>query len=99
SPELREKQESILTQILQTGNPFVGKEFPAQYTRDGQLHSGYFDFVYQPRYNDAKEITGIIAIGTEVTHSVIARKKIEESEEKFRTLATEAPLFVWLTDD
>ena len=29
----------------------------------------------------------------------MARKKIEESEEKFRTLATEFPLFVWLTDD
>ncbi|HYK44622.1 MAG TPA: PAS domain S-box protein [Parafilimonas sp.] len=99
SPELREKQEPLLRQILQTGNAFIGKEFRAQYTRGGQSHSGYFDFVYQPRYNDAKEITGIIAIGTEVTHSVIARKKIEESEEKFRTLATEAPLFVWLTDE
>ena len=35
----------------------------------------------------------------EVTQQVLTRKKVEESEERFRTLATESPLFVWLTDE
>jgi PAS domain S-box-containing protein len=84
SPELEHSQGALLKRILETGEVFTGKELHVEFLRHGTLYSGYFDFVYQPHFNSAKEITGVIAIGTEVTHSVIARKKIEESESRFR---------------
>lgn len=99
SPELKETMQPILSKVLLTGKSFLGKEFPAQYVRHGRLYNGYFDFTYQPLFNSTGDTVGIIAIGTEVTEQVLARKKIEESESLFRSTANEAPLFVWVTDE
>ncbi|MES2478862.1 MAG: PAS domain S-box protein [Bacteroidota bacterium] len=87
SPELRDVMEPILQHIVQTGEPFVGKEFPAQYVRGGKLRSGYFDFSYQPLIDGEANITGIVAVGTDVTEQVLSRKKIEESEHRLRELS------------
>jgi len=99
SPELRDTQEPLLNQILDTGEPYVGNEFPVQYTRNGQAHFIYFDFVYQPLRNSSGEIVGVVSIGSDVTHSVLARKKIEESESRFRTLAETLPQLIWVADE
>src|SRR4030095_13885933 len=99
SPELKETMQPILSKVFLTGKSFLGKEFPAQYVRHGRLYNGYFDFTYQPLFNSTGDTVGIIAIGTEVTEQVLARKKIEESESLFRSTANEAPLFVWVTDE
>lgn len=87
SPELKEVMLPILNKILQTGAPFIGKEFPAQYYSEGKLRSGYFDFSYQPLKDSEGNITAIVALGTEVTEQVVSRKKIEESEKNFRDLS------------
>jgi PAS domain S-box-containing protein len=99
SPELKETMQPILNNILLTGKSFMAKEFPAQYVRHERLYNGYFDFAYQPLFNSTGEPVGIIAVGTEVTEQVLARKKIAESESLFRNMANEAPLFVWVTDE
>jgi PAS domain S-box-containing protein len=38
-------------------------------------------------------------LGDDITEQVMARKKIEESENRFRSMANEAPIFVWLTNE
>jgi PAS domain S-box-containing protein len=96
SPELREGQEALFRQIQQTGEPFVAKEFPVHYIRYGQPHFIYYDFVFQPLLNEEGKVTAIVSIGNDVTHSVIARKEIEESENRFRTLAETLPQMIWM---
>ncbi len=98
SPELRHSQEPILRNIMATGEPFIGNEFYVTYNKNGKPHSGYFNFVYQPAKNELNEVIGIIAIGTEVTEAVKSRKELEESRERFRTLAETLPQMVWVTD-
>jgi PAS domain S-box-containing protein len=80
------------------GETFVVNEAPFAFQRNGQPYKGWYNCTYEPIKDLNGNSTGIIAVVTEVTDQVVARKKIEESEEKFRTLATEFPLFVWLTD-
>lgn len=46
----------------------------------------------QPEFNASGELIGAINMGFDVTEQVIARKKIEESEAKFRTLLEDAPV-------
>ncbi|MEQ1798517.1 MAG: chemotaxis protein CheB [Lacibacter sp.] len=46
----------------------------------------------QPEFNVSGELIGVITMGFDVTQQVIARKKIEESEAKFRTLLEDAPV-------
>ncbi|HVF69320.1 MAG TPA: GAF domain-containing protein [Xanthomonadales bacterium] len=77
----------ILDRVYSTGEPFVGKEFPVKLDRgNGKLEDAYFNFVYQPTHNSDGEIDGVLVHGVDVTEQVISRKKIEESEEKYRTL-------------
>ena len=81
------------------GETFVVNEAEFAFQRDGHPYRGWYNCTYEPIKDQNGNGTGVIAVVTEVTEQVIARKKIEESEDKFRTLATEFPLFVWLTDD
>jgi hypothetical protein len=43
-------------------------------------------------------IGGIVVIVTEIPDHVLARKKVEESEERFCSLADQAPLIVFMAD-
>ncbi|HUR30535.1 MAG TPA: CheR family methyltransferase, partial [Saprospiraceae bacterium] len=96
SPELREQGiEKILTNVYVTGEPYIANEFPIQLKRDGELKHSFFNFVLNPVHDLNGTIIGITSIGTDVTQEVIARKKIEESENKFRSLADAMPQIVW----
>src|SRR5690349_17027087 len=61
--------------------------------------TGYFDFVYEPLYDEAGIVKVFMSLAIEVTDKVNARRKIEESEERFRNMANETPLFMWVTDE
>lgn len=51
--------------------------------------------MYQPFYNADGEIDRLIAIAYDVTETVVARKRAEESEERLSTLANSLPHLVW----
>ena len=52
-----------------------------------------------PWYNATDEIGGIVIFTENITERKKAEQAIKESEERFRTMANEAPLFVWVTDE
>ena len=52
-----------------------------------------------PWYNTADEIGGIVIFTETITERKNAEQSIKDSEERFRTMANEAPLFVWVTDE
>jgi PAS domain S-box-containing protein len=78
---------AIHEQVYKTGIPFYGKEFPASLEQNGEDAVRYFDFMYTPLKDQQGTTTGVVAVGTEVTASVLARKKIEESENRYRELS------------
>ena len=98
SPELRSSQEPLLKKIMSTGESFAGNEIPVSFFRNGIIHHGYFDFVYQPLRAPDDKITGVIAIGSEVTESVEFRMKIEESEKQLKEMANAMPQLVWIAE-
>ncbi len=63
----------------------------------GELKTYYFDFEYTPLLDNNGEIDSIIATTIEVTEKVLARKKIEESEQRFRHVADSAPAMIWMS--
>ncbi|MBE9225910.1 PAS domain-containing protein [Phormidium sp. LEGE 05292] len=69
-----------LDEVHQTGITFEGNEMPAVYDRyhDGTIYQGFFNCVYQPLWNAAGEIEGILLHGVEVTEQVLARQRTEE---------------------
>lgn len=84
---------------FKVGETYTVNEVELTFNRNGQLYTGWYSYTHEPIKDLNGNVTGIIAVANEVTEQVIARKKIEESEERFRSLANQAPLFVWLTDE
>ncbi|HUQ84849.1 MAG TPA: PAS domain S-box protein [Candidatus Limnocylindrales bacterium] len=87
----------LLDSVYKTGKPYFGNEVLVKLDRkgDGKLEDSYFNFVYQASRNSKNKIDGILIYAIEVTEQVKARQLVEESEEKFRTLAENIPNLVW----
>ncbi|MEO5889818.1 MAG: PAS domain-containing protein [Ferruginibacter sp.] len=80
----------LLDKVYNTGELFIGKEMPVRIDAgEGKTQTNYFNFIYQPIFNDQKKIDGILIFGYEITEMIEARKKLEEAEQQSR-LAIEA---------
>lgn len=82
--------EDLLTEVFTTGKRFTAKEITADLIRNGKLEKTYINFVYEPYYDFDGILSGVIVLANEITDQVVIRKKIEESEYRFRSLVNEA---------
>jgi two-component system, chemotaxis family, CheB/CheR fusion protein len=98
-PELENQGfKKIIDDVLETGISVSFNEMEVQFKRNNKTNKGYFNFGYQPMRKQDGTITGIIAIGYEVTEQVLAAKKINESEKQFRLVAELMPQKIWTSD-
>ncbi len=89
--------QELLDTVMRTGNPFYASEMEVPFSRDEENRTGFFSFYYQPRREHDGRITGVIAIGYEVTDQVIAKRQNQadyqtrsrELEEKVQLRTTE----------
>ena len=89
-PELKDQGFiEILLDVYRNHNIVTGKEKPAVFHRlDGSTDTVYFNFVYQPYKETDGTVSGVLVIAHDVTEQVVARKRLEESELRFRALVT-----------
>ncbi|MDO7174011.1 PAS domain S-box protein [Mariniflexile sp. AS56] len=83
--------KEFMDDVANTGNRFATPEMPVQVVRNNILETVYINFSFEPLYDTAGKINGIMAIGVDVTPQVKARKKVEESEHRIRSLVESAP--------
>jgi hypothetical protein len=76
--------EELLLHVYTTGETFLGSEQPITVPRNGKPGTVYVNLVYEPFRDGDGTISGIIAVAIDVTEQVIARKKIEESEQELQ---------------
>jgi len=82
----------LLTQVLETGEPFIGNEVyaPVAPIQGDPLEDRYYDFTYL-RINDAEgKPYGVYDHAVDVTDRVLARKHLEESEERLKIAYADA---------
>lgn len=91
--------EQMLEQVYRTGVRVTVSEMRAELPRNGRQEPIYLNFVYEPMIGNGGHVTGIMAVATEVTEQVIARQKIEQSEEQLRQISDLMPQMVWVTDE
>jgi rsbT co-antagonist protein RsbR len=75
----------LLRHVLQSGEPFVGREIPVRLDRDGSgtLSDGWFTFFYQPVRERDGTRSGVFAHVIEVTEQVVARRELlAENQER-----------------
>ncbi len=90
-PELKDQPfPELIDKVYTTGTPHYANEILAQLEHDGKMEDKYFNIVYQPHQEADDTISGVTTIAYEVTEMVLARKKVEESEQRYLTLIEEA---------
>jgi PAS domain S-box-containing protein len=89
----------ILKDIFKTGKTYAAEEDKVDLVVDGILQTFYYNFSYKPLKNPNGEVYAILNMAVNVTDLVMARKKIQESENKLRDLADSMPQFVWTCND
>lgn len=86
-PEIRDTLYKLLQHVYNTGERFLTEEQAVSYSKNGQMVDIFAKFLLEPLRDEQGIITGILITGDDITHQVVARKKIEENEERFRRLS------------
>ena len=95
-PEAREQGfEGLLHGVYTTGERFAASERSVYLLRNRKMELTYINFVYEALRETDGRISGIVAVATDVTSQVIARKKIEEAEERARLAIEASQLGIW----
>lgn len=82
--EAKAAYEPILQAVFDTGNTYTGSEHQIPLMRNGSEEIVYVSFVYEPLKDDDGVISRVLILAIDVTIQVLARRKIEEAEERAR---------------
>lgn len=90
----------LLDQIYASGEEHVAREMRVRLDphATGELEDRYLNVVYQPRRDETGVVDGILIHAVDVTELVRARQRVEESEQRFRTLADNISQLAWIAD-
>ncbi|MEJ7693882.1 PAS domain S-box protein [Daejeonella sp.] len=83
--------EQALNAVYTSGLPVIGNELSLNLIRGGKLVTIHLNFVYNPIYDPDGTISGIVAVGNEVTEQVKAHKKIEEGSRILHNFFMQVP--------
>ena len=87
-PEAAEVYAPVMNDVIKTGIAYQAKENELTLIRNGVPEKVFVDFVYEPMFTD-NAVQAIMVLAIDVTDKVIARRSIEDVEERIR-LAVEA---------
>ena len=90
----------LLDEVFRTGQGYSAHTAPLTILREpgGAPEQRYLDFVYQPMRDAVGAITGVFVEGSDVTERVKGNAALAESETRFRAMADDAPVMMWVTD-
>lgn len=82
--------DRLLLSVMDSNKPVTFKERPGlgQRVPGGPLEPIFLDLAYQPLQESDGTVSGVLVHGVDVTEQVIARQRIAESEQRYRTLFT-----------
>jgi PAS domain S-box-containing protein len=72
--------DRLLMDVINTGQPYHAQEQEVQIVHDNVLQTIYVNLAYQPQRDLNGNIVGVLVVATDLTSSVVSRKKIEETE-------------------
>ena len=92
-PELKQNVWDVFNRVFDTGEPFIANEWPIPYDRDGDglVEDHWFNVAYHPLRESDGTVSGVVAVLSDVTVQVLARRELENvnrSLEEFAFVAS-----------
>lgn len=87
----------LLDQVYSSGQPFVGRglEIDLQRVPGAPLEKAYVNFVYQPIFGQAGQVTGIFVEGSDITDLKRAELALRDSQVQVQLALSAAEMGVW----
>jgi PAS domain S-box-containing protein len=88
-PELKEQPyPDLIRRVYETGERIEGRERHVllDVNGSGRLRDTFWDFVYLPIHDESGAIEGVMTFDIEVTEQVLARRKLQEVDERYRRI-------------
>lgn len=63
---LSQELPALLSEVRRTGTPFVAQEREVRLARHQPGEPAYFNFVYQPLFDDNGRVTAVVIVATDV---------------------------------
>lgn len=98
-PEIWDVIKPLIDQVLSGGESTWSEDQLIPIYRNGQLEDVYWTFSYSPVYEETGKIAGVLVTCNETTEKLKAFKSIEESEERFRTMAEYSDILIGVGDE
>ncbi|WP_051200232.1 PAS domain S-box protein [Flavobacterium subsaxonicum] len=86
----------ILDDVFTTGQIYQVTEAPVDLATNGVLATYYFDFMYKPLFDNQNRVYAILNTAIEVTDRVFTKRKMQESESRFRSVTEQSPMAIGL---
>jgi len=88
-PDLGQDVWDAFRRVLDTGEPFVANEWYVPYDQngDGVREDVWFNVVYHPMRNSEDQVTGMVAVCSDVSVQVRARKELERANRELEEFA------------
>jgi PAS domain S-box-containing protein len=90
-----QKFPAILDNVYKTGKAHAESEAFISFTNNGVTENFYVDFEYAPLFEADDNISGIKITAIDVTEKVEARKKLEESKQRFQAAVGAVEGIIW----
>jgi|GEM_PF-1066387 len=95
-PELGEQGFiELLQNVYHTGETFTGREVPSYFKRSNGSKELYYWNLECNAYREGGEITGIVAMATDVTEQVLAKNHLAIAEDEMRVALEAANIGYW----
>lgn len=95
-PEAWDQVRPMLEEVASSARPFSARAMPLRIRLQGEVHTAFFDFTYQPVVSPAGAIEGILTLAMDVTQRVLesreqkaqihSLRELEQSKDQFLSI-------------
>jgi PAS domain S-box-containing protein len=92
------ENEAIFRKAVETGEPVIYHAKPFEFAEHPERGVSYWDWRLEPIKGSDGRVEGLLFSLLNVTERKLVEKRLEESEARFRTMADNAPIMIWMAD-
>lgn len=93
-PEIWDFIKPLIDQVMAEGKPTWHEDQLLPIYRNGQIENAHWTFSYSPVIDENGKPAGVLVICNETTDKVLTRRKLEDSEKRFKNIVKQIPLGV-----